>query len=77
MVAFVILVVHVHSQRSAAGVYTWPGQREWRCCRCALATHATVPCAGLSLKTLQAYACVFAFRLCSILFYEGYLPFDK
>lgn len=32
---------------------------------------------GLSLKTLQAYSVVFVARLCSILFYEGYLPFDK
>lgn len=33
--------------------------------------------AGISLKTLQAYAIVFVFRLCSILIYEGYLPYDK
>ena len=34
-------------------------------------------CAGLSLKTLQCYALVFACRLSSILFYEGYLPYDS
>lgn len=32
---------------------------------------------GLSLKTLELYVGVFVFRLCSILFYEGYLPYDK
>lgn len=32
---------------------------------------------GISLKSLQLYAAVFAFRLCSILFYEGYLPYDR
>ena len=32
---------------------------------------------NISLKTLQAYALVFSFRLMSILFYEGYLPFDR
>lgn len=32
---------------------------------------------AISLKTLQGYALVFAFRLCSILVYEGYLPFDR
>lgn len=32
---------------------------------------------NISLKTLQAYALVFSFRLVSILFYEGYLPFDR
>jgi hypothetical protein len=33
--------------------------------------------AGLSLKTLEAYAIVYVARLCSILVYEGYLPFDR
>jgi len=33
--------------------------------------------AGVSFKFLQCYAFVFVFRLSSILFYEGYLPFDK
>ena len=32
---------------------------------------------NVSFKTLQAYALVFSARLCSILFYEGYLPFDR
>lgn len=32
---------------------------------------------GISLKTLQCYALVFAARLCSILVYEGYLPYDR
>lgn len=32
---------------------------------------------GVSAKTMQLYVLVFFFRLCSILFYEGYLPFDK
>ena len=31
----------------------------------------------VSFKALQAYALVFSARLCSILFYEGYLPYDK
>mmetsp|Transcript_40441 Transcript_40441/g.65177 ORF Transcript_40441/g.65177 Transcript_40441/m.65177 type:complete len:298 (-) Transcript_40441:564-1457(-) len=34
-------------------------------------------CAGVSLKTLELYALVFCARLCSILFYEGYLPYDS
>jgi ER lumen protein retaining receptor len=33
--------------------------------------------AGVSLKMLQLYVIVFACRLASILFYEGYLPFDS
>lgn len=33
--------------------------------------------AGLSLKTLQASVLVSFFRLCSILVYDGYLPYDK
>ena len=32
---------------------------------------------GISMKTLQLYSLVFFFRLCSILVYEGYLPFDR
>ena len=32
---------------------------------------------NISLKTLQCYALVFAARLCSILRYEGYLPYDR
>lgn len=32
---------------------------------------------GVSLKTLEVYVLVFIFRLCSVLFFEGYLPFDK
>ena len=33
--------------------------------------------AGLSGKTVQIYLIVFVARLCSILKYEGYLPYDK
>jgi len=33
--------------------------------------------AGVSLKMVQLYVIVFACRLASILFYEGYLPFDS
>lgn len=33
--------------------------------------------AGVSLKTLELYSVVFVSRLCSILVYEGYLPFDR
>jgi hypothetical protein len=32
---------------------------------------------SISIKTLQCYALVFTGRLCSILVYEGYLPFDR
>jgi ER lumen protein retaining receptor len=32
---------------------------------------------NISLKTLECYALVFAARLTSILFYEGYLPYDR
>lgn len=34
-------------------------------------------CTGVSIKTLQVYAVVFFFRLCSIARHEGYLPYDK
>jgi len=34
-------------------------------------------CSGMSLKTMQMYVVVFFSRLCSILFYEGYLPYDS
>lgn len=33
--------------------------------------------ANISLKTLECYALIFIGRLSSILFYEGYLPYDK
>lgn len=39
--------------------------------------HDRARCAGVSIKTLELYASVFVFRLCSILFYDGYLPFDR
>ena len=32
---------------------------------------------GISVKTLQLYALVFAFRLLSIMRHQGYLPYDK
>nr|CCA18024.1 conserved hypothetical protein [Albugo laibachii Nc14] len=32
---------------------------------------------GLSLKTVELYACVFFFRLASILRFQGYLPYDR
>lgn len=35
------------------------------------------PAPGVSVKTLQLYAGVFFFRCCSILVYDGYLPFDR
>lgn len=34
-------------------------------------------CAGISLKSLQLYSVVFFFRLLSIIWHEGYLPFDR
>lgn len=34
-------------------------------------------CTGISLKTLECYAVVFFCRLMSIMFYEGYLPYDS
>lgn len=33
--------------------------------------------AGISLKSLQCYTVVFFFRLLSIIWHEGYLPFDR
>merc|ERR1740129_1887280 len=38
-------------------------------------TTATVK--GVSLKMMECYLAVFFCRLCSIIPYEGYLPFDK
>lgn len=32
---------------------------------------------GLSLKTLECYSIVYLFRFISVLFYSGYLPYDK
>ena len=32
---------------------------------------------GVSVKSLELYACVFFFRLLSIMRHQGYLPFDK
>lgn len=37
----------------------------------------TKSAAGVSLKTLEMYALVFVFRLVSVMFYDGYLPYDK
>eukprot|EP00968_Pinguiococcus_pyrenoidosus_P002586 scaffold145_cov261-Pinguiococcus_pyrenoidosus.AAC.14 len=34
-------------------------------------------CRGISVKSLEAYAVVFVFRLLSIVRHEGYLPWDK
>jgi len=34
-------------------------------------------CAGVSLKMMECYLCVFFFRLTAIVPFEGYLPFDK
>jgi len=39
--------------------------------------HSEQSCAGVSLKTLENYALVFLARLSSIMFYEGYLPYDS
>jgi hypothetical protein len=36
-----------------------------------------VTASSVSLKTLQAYLCVFTFRLVSIMRHEGYLPYDR
>eukprot|EP01138_Halocafeteria_seosinensis_P012277 gb/GECG01012546.1/.p1 GENE.gb/GECG01012546.1/~~gb/GECG01012546.1/.p1 ORF type:complete len:296 (+),score=22.66 gb/GECG01012546.1/:1-888(+) len=43
----------------------------------ALRTRSRRKATGISLKMLQAYACVFGGRLCSILIFEGYLPYDR
>jgi len=40
-------------------------------------TLASKSCAGVSLKSLQLYTVVFFFRLLSICWHEGYLPFDR
>jgi len=40
-------------------------------------TLASKSCAGISLKSLQLYTIVFFFRLLSIIWHEGYLPFDR
>jgi len=34
-------------------------------------------CKGVSLKMMECYVLIFFFRLCAIIPYEGYLPFDK
>ncbi len=34
-------------------------------------------CTGVSLKTLQLYALVYFSRCCSVLVYDGYLPYDS
>jgi len=34
-------------------------------------------CSGLSLQTLICYGCCFFFKTLSVLFYEGYLPYDS
>jgi hypothetical protein len=34
-------------------------------------------CKGVSLKMMECYIVIFFFRLCAIIPFEGYLPFDK
>ena len=71
-VSFLLLLIKVFTNKSVAGLSSWPR-------RAAIVQHSrALPSpAGISLKTLEAYALVFALRWTSILMYEGYLPFDK
>lgn len=74
-VSFLLLLVKVFANKSVAGAARRGGRAAaGRGVRCAPPRPL---CAGISLKTLEAYAAVFALRLTSILMYEGYLPFDK
>eukprot|EP00438_Fugacium_kawagutii_P024671 Skav230598 [mRNA] locus=scaffold168:26624:32378:- [translate_table: standard] len=34
-------------------------------------------CKGVSMKMMECYLVIFFFRLCAIIPFEGYLPFDK
>merc|ERR1719199_464999 len=43
----------------------------------ALAIASTSSVAGVSLRMMECYILVFFCRLCAIIPYEGYLPFDK
>lgn len=76
--AFVLFVYHFLSDGDFSFLLTLGG-----IARCFAMVNLTLKfslqksCAGVSLKTLQLYSTVFFFRLCSILVYEGYLPFDR
>lgn len=43
----------------------------------AMTIEATKSVKGVSLKMMECYIAVFFFRLCAIIPFEGYLPFDK
>eukprot|EP00931_Biecheleriopsis_adriatica_P079296 TRINITY_DN526_c0_g1_i1.p1 TRINITY_DN526_c0_g1~~TRINITY_DN526_c0_g1_i1.p1 ORF type:complete len:283 (+),score=69.39 TRINITY_DN526_c0_g1_i1:67-915(+) len=43
----------------------------------ALKIEAGRTCKGVSLKMMECYLAIFFFRLCAIIPFEGYLPFDK
>jgi len=77
-ITVVLLVYHLFSDGDFSFLLTLGGIA--RCFAFAvLITKITTQktCQGISAKSLQVYLIVFFSRLCSVLVYEGYLPFDK
>lgn len=76
---FCFFIYHVFSDGDFSFLLTLGGMvRMFALCLITVKIHTHGEhAAGVSAKTLQLYCLTFFFRLCSILFYEGYLPFDK
>jgi hypothetical protein len=78
LVVFVVFVYHLVSDGDFSFLLTLGGIcRMFAFLILLFRIYTQKTASGVSLKTLEMYAGVFFFRLCSILFYEGYLPFDK
>lgn len=74
----VLMVYHFLSDQDFSFLLTLGGfARLIAFCFLLVRIHVDKNITGISLKTLELYVLVFFFRLCSILFYPGYLPFDS
>eukprot|EP00753_Platysulcus_tardus_P005389 PLAT13249.1.p1 GENE.PLAT13249.1~~PLAT13249.1.p1 ORF type:complete len:293 (-),score=116.69 PLAT13249.1:74-928(-) len=78
LVLALLMVYHLLSDGDFSFLMTISGTCRLFAFGCLLVKiHTQKSCAGVSLKSLECYALAIAARLCSILVYEGYLPYDK
>mmetsp|Transcript_15033 Transcript_15033/g.17597 ORF Transcript_15033/g.17597 Transcript_15033/m.17597 type:complete len:226 (+) Transcript_15033:367-1044(+) len=76
--AFVLFVYHIFSDGDFSFLLTLGSMvRMFGFVLLMIKFHHERTSSGISLKTLELYSLVFVSRLCSILFYEGYLPYDS
>jgi len=77
-VAAVLFIYHVLSDGDFSFLLTLGSlARLFGFCMLLIKMHSERNTSGVSLKTLELYVLVFLGRLSSILFYEGYLPYDS